>query len=87
MINHLSYDVAIIQWITLCHKNRMTTRVITLWHVHVTLLTRFVSTMSFLAEIMYIKIKFHVKGLYDKENLTLVVISYEFCETCQRLVS
>ena len=22
----LSYDVAIIQWLTLCHKNRMTTR-------------------------------------------------------------
>ena len=26
----LSYDVAVFQWITSCHKNRMTTRVITL---------------------------------------------------------
>ena len=26
----LSYDVAVIQWIMSCHKNRMTTRVITL---------------------------------------------------------
>ena len=25
------YDVAVIQWITLCHKNHMATRVITLW--------------------------------------------------------
>ena len=26
----LSYNVAVIQWITLCHKNHMTTHVITL---------------------------------------------------------
>ena len=32
----LSYDVAVIQWITSCYKNRMTTRVITLWRIHVT---------------------------------------------------
>ena len=30
---HLSDGVAVIQWITSCHKNRMTTRVITLWCV------------------------------------------------------
>ena len=35
----LSYDIAVIQWVTSCHKNRMTTRVITLWHVYVTSLT------------------------------------------------
>ena len=31
----LSYDVAVIQWLTSCHKNRMTTRYITLsyWRV------------------------------------------------------
>ena len=32
----LSYDVAVIQWLTSCDKNRMTTRYITFWHVHVT---------------------------------------------------
>ena len=32
-------------------------------------------------------IKFYFKGLYDKQDLTLVVISYEIYETCQRLVS
>ena len=32
----LSYDVAVIQWITPCHENRMTTVVIKLWRVHVT---------------------------------------------------
>ena len=30
----LSYNVAVFQWITSCHKTHMTTRVITLWHVH-----------------------------------------------------
>ena len=44
--HHLSYDVApiqlittclcLIQWITICHKNHMTTYVLTLWHIHVT---------------------------------------------------
>ena len=32
----LSHDVAVIQWITSCHKNRMTTRYITFWRVHIT---------------------------------------------------
>ena len=50
---HLSYDVAVvIQWKTSCHKNRMTTRVITLWRVQVTSLTTPVSKMRFLVEIM-----------------------------------
>ena len=31
--------------------------------------------------------KSHIKGSYDKHNLTLVVISYEIYETPQRLVS
>ena len=37
---YLSYDVAVVQKITLCHKNHMSTPVTTLWHVHVTSLTR-----------------------------------------------
>ena len=61
---NLSYDVAVIQWITSCHKKRMTTRVITLWHEHVTSGTASVSTMHFLAEIMLIlkAIKSNFKG-------------------------
>ena len=83
------YDVAVIQWITSCHKNRMTIRVITLWRVYVTSLTTSVSSMRFLCEIMFIlkAIKSHFKRLYDKQNLTLVVISYEIYETRRRLVS
>ena len=34
-----SHDIAVIQWITSCHKNRITTRLITLWRVHITSLT------------------------------------------------
>ena len=33
---YLSYDVALIQWITSCHKNCMTTHAITLWRVDIT---------------------------------------------------
>ena len=51
-------------WITSCHKNRMTTRVITLWRKGVTSLTSFVSTMHFLIEIMLLlkAIKSFLKG-------------------------
>ena len=41
----LSYDVAVFQWITSCHKNRMTTRVITLLREYITSLTTSVTTM------------------------------------------
>ena len=60
----LSYDIAVIQWIPLCHKNRMTTRIITLWCIHVRSLAMSVSTMHFLAEIKFIlmAIKSHLKG-------------------------
>ena len=51
---YLSYNVAVIQWKTSCHKNRITTRVITLWRVLVTLLSMSVSTMCFLIDIMFI---------------------------------
>ena len=43
--NYLSYDAAVFQWITSCHKNRMTTRVITLLREYVTSLTTSVTTM------------------------------------------
>ena len=50
----LSNDVALIQWITSCHKNRMNLRVTTLWHVHVTPLTTPVPTVRFLNKIMLV---------------------------------
>ena len=87
---HLSsYDVAVIQLITSCHKNRMTTLVITLWRVHVKSLTTSVLAMRFLVEIMLTMkaIKSHLKGSFDKHYLTLVGISYEIYETRRRLVS
>ena len=86
---YLSYDVAVIQWITSYHKNRMTTRVITLRRVDVMSFTTSVSTMRFLLEILPIlkATKSQFKGSYDKLNLTLVVISYEIYETRRRPVS
>ena len=67
----------------------MTTRVITLWRVHVTPLTTSVSTMRFIIEMLFMlkAIKSHLIGPYDTQNLTLVVISYETYETRQMLVS
>ena len=43
----LSYDVAVIQWITSCHKNHMNTPVITYWSVDITSLTTSKSTTCF----------------------------------------
>ena len=83
-----SYDFAVIQWITSCYKNRMTTRYITLWweqlrhddvHVNHAFSVEQLSTVK--------SIKSNLKGSYDKQNLTLVVISYKIYETRQRLVS
>ena len=69
----LSYDVPVIQRIASCYKNRMNTRVITLWWVDATSLTTSVSTMRFLAEIMLIlwAIKSHLKS-HMINSLTLV---------------
>ena len=69
------HDIGVIQWITSSHKNRMTTRVITLWRVHITSLTKSVSAMHFLIEIKLIlkAIKPTFKGSYDKQDLTRVV--------------
>ena len=76
MTINLSHDVAVNQWVTSCHKNHMTTRVVILWRVHV---PSFTATMRFLIEIVFIlkAIKFHSKVSYDKQNLTLVIISYQ----------
>ena len=76
VIDLLSYDGAVIQWLTSCNKNRMTTCVLTLWCVHVTSLTTSASTMCFLIEIMIIvkAIKYLLKESYDKQNLTLVLM-------------
>ena len=59
----LPYGVAVYGWITSCHKNRITTSVITLWRVDVTSLTSSTSTMRFHIEIMFIlkAIKSHFK--------------------------
>ena len=42
---HLSYDVAVLQWIRSCHKNHMTTRVLTFLREYVTSLTTSITTM------------------------------------------
>ena len=52
LYHHLLYDIAVIQWITLCHKDRMTTCVIPLWPEWAMSLTTFMSTVHFLNEIM-----------------------------------
>ena len=78
-ILHLSYDVTVIQWIKSCHKNCMTTRVITLLALRCNVIDNVSVNNGFLIEIMIILkvIKSPLKGSYDKQNLTLVVISYE----------
>ena len=83
-----SYDVTVIQRLTSCHNNRMTTRVITLLRAHVMPLTTSVSLMHFRVEIMLTlkAIKSNFKGSYDKQNLTGLVISYELYETRRRFV-
>ena len=67
----------------LFHKNRMTTREITLLRIDN------VSMRQFLIDIMLIlkAIKSHFKGPYDKQNLIFVVIQYEIYETRRWLVS
>ena len=52
--NYYRNGIAVIQWITCYHKNLMITPVITFWHMHVTSLTKTVSTISFFfLEIMF----------------------------------
>ena len=54
LLQSLSYVVAVIQWIMLCHKQHMSTCVIILWCIDVMSLTMSVSTMRFLLEIFSI---------------------------------
>ena len=63
----LSYDVAGIQWIMLCHKIRMTTCVITLWR---NIIDSVSVNSAFLIEIIIIlkAIKSHFKESYDLFN-------------------
>ena len=72
-------------WITPCHKNRMTTRVITLWRVCITSLTTFVSIICFPIELMliFMILKSRFKRLYNKQNLTLVVIFMKFMKLAE----
>ena len=69
------------------HKNCMTSHVMTLWHLHVIGSIGVYNTS--LIEILFIlkTMKSHFKGSYDKQKLTLVVVSYEIYETLHRLVS
>ena len=65
----------------------MTTRVKTLWRVDITLLTMSMLAIHFLPEILFIlKAMKSIFKSYDKQNLTLVVISYEIYETRRMLV-
>ena len=74
--NLTSYDVAVIQWITSCHKTLMTTREITLWHVHVTSAAMYGEQCVFLLKYYFEGDKIPFKGSYDKQNVRIVVISY-----------
>ena len=51
---NLPYGLAVIRWITSCHKNHMTTHVITLWLVYVTSLTASLSTVPSHSELMFL---------------------------------
>ena len=46
----LSFDVAIIQCITLCHKNHMTTHVLAFWHIYAMSFTITMSAMCYFTE-------------------------------------
>ena len=85
---YLSYDVAVIQCITSCHKTYDNTCNNTLARRHnVTDHVRV--NDAFLIDIMINPkaITFHFKRAYDQKNLTLAVVSYEIYETRRRLIS
>ena len=69
----LLYDIAVTQWITLCHRNYLTTHVITLWCINIMSLTTLMSVLHLLIDIMSDSkvIKSHFKG-YDEQNLILL---------------
>ena len=71
----LSYAAVVIQWITSGHKNRITTRVKTLWRVLIMSLTTSMSTMRFLIDIMFIL----ESRFINSYNMTTRVRSSIFC--------
>ena len=76
MFDKHDYNIAVIQWITLCHKNYMTIHEITLAHIcNVTdndsLNKAFHIKITFILK----AIKFNFKESNDKQNLTQKVIS------------
>ena len=73
---HLSYDVAVFQWITSCHKNRMTTRVLTLLREYVTSLTTSVTTMLiFIGNISTSKA---IKSYFKSHMIKRILHSWSF---------
>ena len=69
-------------------NNVMTTHVLTLSAGTSNVMMKSVTTMHFsLKKMSNLKaIKSHFERSYDKQNITLMVISYEIYQTCQRLV-
>ena len=65
----LAHDVAVIQWITSCHKKHTTTRLITLWRVSLTSLTLSVSTLCFVIEIILI-----LKAIKSYFKIIIIII-------------
>ena len=74
--------------VTSCHKNRMTTNYITLWREQVTSWWCPCQPCIFCRTIVNFKVdKIQLKMVIcDKQNLTLLIISYRIYETCWRNV-
>ena len=67
------YDINLILWTTLYRKNGMIAGVILLWRIHVTSLTKTMSTCFPIEIIFYLKaIQSHFKGLFEKQNFIRV---------------
>ena len=72
---NLYFDATVIEWIASCHKlcydhtlhNTLTSNIMTMS----------VTTMQIFIEINFEGIKITFKRSYDKQNLTLVIISYD----------
>ena len=73
---NLSYDVAVFKWITSCHKNRMTTRVITLLRECVTSLTTSVTTiLIFIENMSTLKA---IKSFFKSHMIKRILHSWSF---------
>ena len=82
----LSYDVAVIQGITPYHKNSHDHRCNSILSRTRDVTDNVRVNNAFPLEILFIlkTMKYHLKGSYDKPNISLVVISYEIYETRRR---